>query len=176
FVTGRASANPIAVHLDEQLDSMDVTDTTKADWQNEAVGLIEGSVYPAYISFASRVEALIAQASDDPGIWRLPNGAAMYQMYLDNYGANGLDADDVHELGLREVRRIEAEMNQILTSYGLPDGTAGERVRELSGRPDLLVENTDAGRAQILEALAGYEALIRERAPAWFASLPDAPV
>lgn len=176
FVTGRASANPIAIHLNEQLENVVESGAQKILWQNAAVSLIEGSVYPAYISFASRVEALIPQASDDPGIWRLPNGEAMYQMYLDNYGANGLTADDVHQLGLREVRRIEGEMDQILTSYGLPEGTAGERVRELSSRPALLAENTDEGRTQILEALAGYEAMIRQRAPAWFASLPDAPI
>lgn len=176
FVTGRASDNPIARHLASELAAVQASEEQKESWQRSAVSLIEGSVYPAYIDFAGRVEALIPQASNEPGIWRLPDGAAMYQMYLDNYGAVGMSADDVHQLGLREVARIEAEMNQILQDYGMPDGTIGERVRELSGRPALLAANTEAGRVQILAALAGFEALIRERTPRWFAELPDSPL
>ncbi|MCR9279652.1 MAG: DUF885 domain-containing protein [Pseudomonadaceae bacterium] len=176
FITGRAADNAIAAHLLNELDNVDAIDAQKARWHAQAVSIIEASVYPAYIDFAERLEALMPTASQEPGIWRLPNGEAMYQMYLDNYGANGMSADEVHNLGLAEVERIEAEMDDILDAYGLTTGSAGDRVRQLAMQPEHLADNTDAGREQILSALASYETMIRDKALTWFTSLPDAPL
>nr|WP_265468631.1 DUF885 domain-containing protein [Arenimonas daejeonensis] len=56
----------------------------------------------------------------------------------------------IHQLGLDEVTRIEAEMNAILIGEGLEEGTIGERVQLIAQRPDQLYPDTDAGRAAII--------------------------
>ena len=67
--------------------------------------------------------------------------------------------DEVHELGLAEVARIEAEMDAILQAEGLTEGTIGERVDQIAMREDQLYPDTDEGRAQIL---ADYQTIIDE--------------
>jgi hypothetical protein len=67
--------------------------------------------------------------------------------------------DQVHELGLKEVERIGAEMEQILQGEGLTEGTIGARVDQVSMRPDQLYPDTDEGRAQ---ALKDYQSIIDE--------------
>jgi uncharacterized protein (DUF885 family) len=61
-----------------------------------------------------------------------------------------MTADEVHALGLSEVARIEAEMDAILQAEGLVEGTIGERMQQISERPDQLYPDTDAGREQII--------------------------
>ncbi|MEO6173057.1 MAG: DUF885 domain-containing protein, partial [Arenimonas sp.] len=56
----------------------------------------------------------------------------------------------VHQLGLSEVSRIEAEMDTILKAEDLTEGSVGARIDEISKRPNQLYPDTDAGRAQIL--------------------------
>jgi uncharacterized protein (DUF885 family) len=67
--------------------------------------------------------------------------------------------DQIHQLGLQEVERISADMDQILRDQGLTEGTIGERVDQIAKRPDQLYPDTDEGRAQ---ALKDYQAIIDE--------------
>src|SRR6059058_621958 len=68
-----------------------------------------------------------------------------------------LKPDEVHELGLREVARIEGEMRSILDANGFAGQPIGEAVDKLTKDARFLYANDDKGRA---EALAQYSDLI----------------
>ena len=111
---------------------------------------IQKNVYPAYEKFISYYEKLLPSASGNNGVWALPDGDAYYQWTIKQNTTTDMTADQVHQLGLSEVARIEAEMDIILRAEGLTEGSVGARVDAISKRPDQLYADNDAGRAQII--------------------------
>jgi uncharacterized protein (DUF885 family) len=80
--------------------------------------------------------------------------------------------DQIHELGLSEVARITAQMDELLTAQGLTTGTVGERMQALGKDPKSQYPNTDEGRKQVL---ARYQAILDEvnaKMPQYFRTLP----
>lgn len=123
----------------------------------EAEAAIRDEVYPAYRGWIDDYVALLPKTTGNHGVWALPDGEAFYQHQIRVHTTVDMTPDEVHGLGLREVARIEGEMDAILQGEGLDEGSIGERVRAIAARPDQLYPDTDAGRAQIL---ADYQAMI----------------
>lgn len=132
----------------------------KAD-QERVLALAEEAitqqVYPTYQAWIDYYVALKPKTTGNNGVWALPDGDAFYQYMVRMHTTTDLTPDQVHDLGLREVARIETEMDAILKGEGLAEGTIGERVRQIAARPDQLYADTDEGRAQIL---ADYQSMI----------------
>lgn len=146
------------------------------DWKARAAGIVEAKVYPALDRQIAAIEALRPQARPDPGVWKLPDGEAFYAGALTFQTTTKLTPEQAHELGLKQVAELEAQMDSLLRAEGLAGGTVGERVGELSKRPDQLYPNTDAGRAELLKALNEQTEAMRAKMPLAFRTLPKAPV
>ncbi len=58
------------------------------------------------------------KATDEDGVWKLPDGDAYYAECLCSNTTTSYSPEQVHEIGLKEVRRIEAEMKGILETLG----------------------------------------------------------
>lgn len=146
------------------------------DWKRRASALVAGQVYPALDRQIAAVEALRPQAKPDPGVWKLPDGEAFYAGALAFQTTTTLTPDQAHELGLKQVAELEAQMDALLRAEGLTSGSVGARVSQLSKRPDQLYPNTDAGRAELLKALNEQTEAMRAKMPLAFRTLPKAPV
>ena len=82
---------------------------------HDARQAIESTVVPAYRrlqTFIAREYLPASRAS--VGIWDSPQGAEYYANRVRWYTTTMLSPDEVHELGLREVERIRAEMDKII--------------------------------------------------------------
>jgi uncharacterized protein (DUF885 family) len=115
---------------------------------------IEASVIPAFQSLADTLDQQAAIATDEHGVWKLPNGEAYYQYILSHHTSTDLSPDEIHELGLQEVDRIQAEMRAIFEQLGYPED---ESLNSLFGRV-----LSDSGLLYSQDIVAGYEAIIRE--------------
>ncbi|WP_374471146.1 DUF885 family protein [Phenylobacterium sp.] len=146
------------------------------DWAGRAAAIMSGKVYPALDRQIAAVQALRPQARPDPGVWKLPDGEAFYAGALAFQTTTTLTPDQAHELGLKQVADLEAQIDALLRAQGLTAGTVGERVTQLSKRPDQLYPNTDAGRAELLQALNEQTEAIRRKMPLAFRTLPKSPV
>jgi uncharacterized protein (DUF885 family) len=124
-----------------------------------AQAAIEKTVYPAYARMIAAFEELATKATSNDGVWRMPDGDAYYAAMVKMHTTTDMTPDEIHALGLKEVERIGAEMEQILRDAGYVEGTLGERVDALSTSPAQLYPDDDAGRAQIL---ADYQRIIDE--------------
>lgn len=178
FTSSAPGDHPLAATFESKIASIDaLTDDARAGLVQRAVDTVEASVYPAYGRLATVLENLIPQAGQDAGIWRLgPDGEAFYAHALSAYGAGGMTADEVHELGLAEVGRITAEMDAILTDQGLSDGSVAARFEAIGARAEMRYPNDDDGRAALLSDLNVQVDEIMARAGDWFGTLPDQPV
>lgn len=164
--------HPLIIHFVDRLNQMDLTAERQTALVNTARNLLAEEVYPAYGELASTLEDLAQRAGSDAGIWRLDDGAAFYQHTLDSYGAGGMTAEEVHQIGLDEVARISAEMDAILADMGKTEGGIGARFASLADDPDMVYPNTDEGKAALLAELVSQVEAINLLAPDWFGTLP----
>ncbi|MEX0645285.1 MAG: DUF885 domain-containing protein [Parvularculaceae bacterium] len=137
-----------------------------------AAEIVEAEIYPANARLSAYLGELKATATHDAGIWRLPNGAALYQAMIRQMTDTDLTADEIHQIGLDEVARITADMDAILKAQGYAEGSVGERMRELAKEERFFYPNTDEGRAQILSDIQKQLDAVNALAPAWFGVLP----
>ena len=162
FVDAPAKENILYTSFVDKLDKVpaDAMDkTVRERLLGEVEGAITAHVYPAYATFIRYYEQLQPKSTGNNGVWALPEGEAFYSFAVREQTTTAMTADQVHQLGLSEVARIEGEMNEILVAQGLIDGTIGARVDAIAKRPDQRYPNSDDGRAQII---ADFQSIIDE--------------
>ncbi len=110
-------------------------------------------------------------ATADAGAWKLPDGEAYYAWALRAGTTTNLTPEQVHQMGLEQLRQLQDRMEPLLRGLGLTKGTPGARMAALGDDPKYLFPNTDEGRSQILDYVNGRIADIRTRLPRAFATL-----
>lgn len=138
----------------------------------QAIDKVTNVVYPAYKKITTVVENLLPKARTESGIWAQPNGDKYYQDAIHELGDSNLTAEQIHQLGLTEVARINKQMDTILTAKGYTKGTVGERMVALNEEPRFLYADSDEGRAQLLKDVNGYIAEITAKMPTAYKATP----
>jgi uncharacterized protein (DUF885 family) len=92
---------------------------------------VRDNILPAYARVLAFLDDIAPRTNADAGWWRLPNGVAAYAQALANYTTTTLSADEIHALGLREVARIEREMDAVLQQNGRREGSVEVRMAAL---------------------------------------------
>ncbi|HMC92636.1 MAG TPA: DUF885 family protein [Allosphingosinicella sp.] len=146
------------------------------DWQGRAARIVETEVYPALDRQIALVRALRPSTRPGDGIWRLPDGEAIYAVALEQATTTRYAPDEVHRMGLQQVAEIGAALDKILAANGYTGGTVGERLARLNVAPSQLYPNTDAGRAELIASLNAGVKDMYTRLPQDFATLPNAPL
>lgn len=96
-----------------------------------ATKIVEDKVRPAYTRVQAFMAGLHPKTNDTAGISRLPDGKAAYARALANYTSTTLNAEEIHAIGLREVARIEGEMDKHLRALGFAEGNIEARMKAL---------------------------------------------
>ena len=164
FVGGTAQENPLYTSFVSKLQGLK---NLSAEDQNAlteaALREVGQTVIPAYQRLISYVEHWQTIASEEVGIWHLPDGDSYYAYLLRHHTTTDLTPEEIHQLGLKEVARIQAEMGVIFDSVGFQGVTFGDRVRSYRAatRSDsrFLYPDTPEGHSQVL---ADYLAIIHE--------------
>ena len=141
------------------------------DWNAQALAILTERVRPALLRQEAELKTQRAKATSDAGVWKLPRGEAYYAWALAAGTTTTMTPDEVHAMGLDELKRLHARMDAILKAEGYIQGTVGARMTALAKDPRFAFPNTDEGRAQILALIADRLADIRERLPRAFRTL-----
>ena len=81
--------------------------------------MIAEKIYPGYALWQSYLrETYLPLATAAPGRWALKGGDALYAAELARHTTTARTADDIHALGLSEVKRIRAEMEKVRSTIG----------------------------------------------------------
>jgi uncharacterized protein (DUF885 family) len=134
-------------------DAADVPEGERAAYAERAQAIVVDSLLPAYARQIDALKALASKATHDAGVWKLPEGEALYAAALRANTTTDMSAEEIHTMGVELVKSLSAEMDTILKGQGLTRGSVAERYQAISKRPDQLYPNTDAGRAQLLADL-----------------------
>ena len=177
FRKGGADENVLLTSFAKRIGAIERLSPEARDQLTQAVRQqIEVVVLPAWQQLAEYLPELQAQATEDVGAWKHPEGSLYYGWALRSHTTTQRSADEIHAIGLREVERIQGEMRAILANEGLEATDLGATLRGLNAEERFLYPDTDEGRMQVL---AGYQAILDDaapRLPALFGRLPHAPV
>ena len=124
--TGESSARETSFYttLESALTAMGGVDAASATaLLDRAAATIETAVLPSYIELADFVSGMAAHAANDAGVWKQVNGDKYYAYCLRSQTTTDLTADQIYDLGVAEVARIEGEVRTAAAALGL-DSTA----------------------------------------------------
>jgi len=151
--TSDARLTPYFTAFETKLSAL--TNISEADKQSllaAAEEAINTAVIPAYQALARYFEHLQTVTTNDAGVWKFPNGEAYYTYALIHYTSTDMTADQIHELGLQALDRIQAEMRTIFDQLGYP---LDESIPESFARVAV-----DSGSLSGDEIVQGYEEII----------------
>jgi len=107
------------------------------------------------------------------GAGALPDGAAYYNAALSLRTTTDMTADEIHQLGLSEVARIQKEMEAIKEKVGFK-GSLQDFFKSMRTNKKFILPNTDAGRAQYLKMADDDLKAMKAKLPEYFGILPKA--
>jgi uncharacterized protein (DUF885 family) len=132
---------------------------------------INSDVIPAYKTFATFLSTEYApQGRTTLSITSLPDGEKRYQNDIYARTTTHMTPDEIHQLGLREINRIQAEMTAIAKKEGFAD-LASFRA-SLKTNPKYIPTSAE----QILDDFRRYIAQMEPKLPQLFTLLPKSPV
>jgi uncharacterized protein (DUF885 family) len=161
FVGQPALENPLYTVFKDKLTKLEkVSSADREQLLASAEAAITGTIYPAYQMFIAYFTALEQKATTEDGVWKLPDGDAFYAHCLRSNTTTSYTPDQVHEIGLKEVQRIEGEMMTILENLGYKDvKNAPKKLAEFGREERFLYPNTEQGRSA---ALLEYQRILDE--------------
>ena len=137
--------------------------------KKETLLVIGKQVLPAYARLEHFLEATYIPAGRaEPGIWAIPDGGKYYQFLIRRSTTTNMTADQIHEIGLNEVKRNEAEELIIAQKLGFQDLKVFRA--SLKTNPKL----HPVSREALLEAYRGYLNPMQAKLPTLFGRLPKA--
>ncbi|WP_346839278.1 DUF885 domain-containing protein [Microbulbifer sp. SAOS-129_SWC] len=131
------------------------------------------STEPAYQHLISYLGELEKKATTDDGAWKFPDGNDFYDFALKRTTTTDLTADQIHTIGLKEVKRIHGEMRGIMKEVGFK-GTLQDFFKFMRTDKQFYYPNTDAGRQRYLKEATALIDNMKEHLPELFLTLPKA--
>ncbi len=174
FSDPAAAQNPFVTALIAKLTF--ATAAQRDSIRSSAETAVSKQIYPAWKRAAAELKSQLPKATDDAGIWRLKGGDTAYAYYLRRYTTTGMTAEQVHEIGLKRVAEIEAQMDALFKQLGRATGSAKERIEKLAADLEYPNPTSEASREKII---ADLDAIVRDaekRCETLFDLRPKAPL
>ena len=138
------------------------------NWAEQARAIVQQQVAPALERQIAELTLQRGLAKSDPGMWARKDGDGYYAWALKASTTTTMTPDEVHQMGLEELRALQARMDPILKSLGYTKGSVGERMQALGKDPRYKFSPGDKGRAEILAFINERLRIIRSKLPQMF--------
>ena len=159
--------SPFAAPLANFPDAVPAAERTRL--RTAVLAAIREAVAPAYARFADFVAKEYApRGRSEVGLWALPDGDARYAMLAAWSTSTTMTPDEIHQLGLREVARIEDEMKAVARRLGYANLESLDAA--IAADPKLHAQTAE----RLLDLYRGYTAGMQVKLPDLFGRLPKA--
>ena len=142
IINSDINSNPylkVFIDADETL----LSQNEKLELINDAKELIINKINPAYIKLNNFLKNdYLVNSRDTIGIKDIPDGKKYYEQLAKHYTTTDLTPDEIHDIGLREIQRIRAEMEEIIDSVNW-DGNFESFLNYLRTSPRFYYDNPD---------------------------------
>lgn len=174
FADPAPAANPFVAVLGQKMETAQIPEARRAELQSQAEKIVASQIYPAWKRGIALLESQLPRSNDDAGLWRLKGGPEAYAYFLRRFTTTDFTPDQIHEIGLKQVARIEAEMDAILRKLGRTQGAVKDRIEKL--KQDQAYPLTETGRDLIMKDVESILRDAEKRSVALFDKTPKAPV
>ena len=118
-----AGASPYYAPFESMPDSISAADQERL--RAAARDTISKTVVPAYRKLDRYfTDTYLPASRESVGLSTLPNGSAWYEFLARRYTTTSMTPEEIHRLGLNEVRRIHDEMQKVIDDLGFDGGFA----------------------------------------------------
>ena len=138
------------------------------NWAERAGAIAQKEVAPALERQIAELTLQRGLAKSEPGMWARPDGDDYYRWALKASTTTGMTPEEVHQMGLEELRELQGRMDPILKSLGYTKGSVGERMQALGRDPKYKFSPGDKGRAEIMAFIQERLKIIRSKLPQMF--------
>ncbi len=177
FIDSSPGQNLLVTVLMQKVQAIESMPAAKREeLRAKAEKIVGEQVYPAYRRAVAELQSQLPRATDDAGLWRLKGGPEAYAYFLRLYTTTNMTANEIHELGLQQVAKIEGEMDKLLGTLGRTQGTVKERVEKLQADLAYPDPSSDASRDQIMRDINVILQDAQKRAEPLFDKRPTAKV
>jgi uncharacterized protein (DUF885 family) len=155
-------------------ESGKITAEQAEQFRTQAKANLINSFQPAYTDLIAWLESELPNLEEKPtGVSRHEMGNAYYAHKLKSSTTTSLTADEIHQIGLNEVKRIQEEMLAIKEQVGF-EGDLSEFFKFVNSDPQFFFPNTDEGRQAYLDQSTAFLDEIKKKLPDYFGILPKA--
>ena len=169
--------NPLVTAFAQRIQTIEgLSSAQRSELQGQATRIVTEQVYPAWRRGIALLEVVLPKATDDAGLWRFQGGDQAYAFALGRFTTTKLTADEIHEIGLQQVARIEGEMDAIFRKLGRTEGSVRDRSKKLRADLSYPDPTSDASRTAIMKDIDGMIADALKRSPSLFDLQPRSPV
>ena len=177
FLEQPLTENPLYSVYVEKLDELDLSEKRKQEYASQAGALIEGPVNSGYRGLLEYVLTSRQYANPYDGVWSLPEGDDYYALMLRMRTTTDYSAEEIHQMGLDEVERIEARMSALLIELGHSvEGGVGEAMNTLNELDRFLYEETSDRTSIVIQDYQDLVSQSWERVTVHFERMPEAEV
>lgn len=169
--------NPLVTAFAQRIQTIEgLSSAQRSELQGQATRIVTEQVYPSWRRAIALLESVLPNTSNDAGLWRFQGGDQAYAFALGQFTTTKLSAEEIHQIGLQQVARIEAEMDVIFRKLGRTQGSVPERIKKL--RADLAYDDptSNSSRAEIMQDIDAFIADALKRSPTLFDLQPKSPV
>ena len=138
------------------------------NWDVRARKIVTTEVAPALERQMAELRAERAVAADVAGMWSRPHGPEYYRWALKAGTTTTLSPDEVHQMGIEQLKELHGRMDPILKSLGYTQGSVGARMQALAKDPRYKFSEGDKGRAEIMAYIQQRIGMIRAVLPRAF--------
>jgi uncharacterized protein (DUF885 family) len=151
-----------------------ITAEQAEQFRTQAKENLINSFQPAYTDLIAWLESELPNLEEKPtGVSRHEMGNALYAHKLKSSTTTNLTADEIHQIGLNEVKRIQEEMLAIKEQVGF-EGDLKEFFSFVNSDPQFFFPNTAEGRQAYLDQSTAFLDEIKKKLPDYFGILPKA--
>ena len=138
--------SPILTDFKAKLETAKLGYALTVELIQQAETAMLSSVQPAYLSLLRMFDEQAQMTTTEDGAWKLPDADKYYSTRLKHYTTTDLTAEDIHNIGLREVARIQARMQEIMDRVAF-EGSLQDFYAFLRSDPQFTYSNDADGRA-----------------------------
>jgi uncharacterized protein (DUF885 family) len=167
LATQTPEASPFAEPFNKFPESIAAADQKRL--REAGLAAIHDSVLPAYMKFTTFVrEEYAPKGRTEPGVWALPDGPERYAFRVKESTTTNLTPEEIHQIGLAQVKEIETRMLQVVNQLGFKDLKSFSA--SLATNPKVHAHS----RKEILDLYQKYIDQMYAKLPSMFGRLPKA--
>lgn len=166
--------SPLMADFRGKIARLNLDENKKKQLLADAEEALKSSVYVGYSSLINFLQDQEKRASDLDGVWKFPKGEGFYKVQLKIETSTAMTPEEIHNLGLANVKRIHAEMIQIKNAVGFKGDLPAFFKHMQSSQ--YLFKNSKHGKSAYLNMAKSYIANMKGQLDRLFITKPMATI